>query len=123
MDTLIRLLGNKVRSLRKAQGLSQEKLGEKAGFDYRYIGFIEQARVNPTIKTLGKVAAALKLTVPDLFPGNKEIEADKKGVPAKVAEREKIMSKIIRDLNKVDNKKLKSIAKIINISVSGEGVS
>ncbi|MBU2594978.1 MAG: helix-turn-helix domain-containing protein [Candidatus Edwardsbacteria bacterium] len=123
MDALIRLLGNKVRMLRKAQGLSQEKLGEKAGFDYRYIGFIEQARVNPTIKTLEKVAHALKLTVPDLFPSSKEIETNKKGVPAKVVEREKIMSKIMKDLNKVDNRKLKSIAKIVNISASGEGVS
>jgi hypothetical protein len=61
--------------------------------------------------------------VPDLFPGNKEIEASKKGVPAKVVEREKIMAKIMKDLNKVDNKKLKSIAKIVNISASGEGVS
>jgi hypothetical protein len=29
----------------------------------------------------------------------------------------------MKDLNKVDNKKLKSIAKIVNISASGEGVS
>ncbi len=123
MDAFIRLLGVKVRMLRKAQGLSQEKLGEKAGFDYRYIGFIEQARVNPTIKTLEKVAHALKLTVPDLFPSNKEIEINKKGVPAKVAEREKILSKIMKDLNKVDNSKLKSIAKIVNISASGGGAS
>jgi len=123
MDNFIRLLGNKIRLLRKAQGLSQEKLGEKAGFDYRYIGFIEQARVNPTIKTLEKVANALKLTVPDLFPSNKEIEANKKGVPAKVVEREKILSKIMKDLNKVDNRKLKSIAKIVNISASGDGTS
>ncbi|MDQ7799077.1 MAG: helix-turn-helix transcriptional regulator [Candidatus Edwardsbacteria bacterium] len=123
MNDFIRLVGAKVRKLRKAQGLSQEKLGEKAGFDYRYIGFIEQSRVNPTLKTLEKVAHALKLTVPDLFPSSKEIETNKKGVPAKVAEREKIMSKIMKDLNKVDNSKLKSIAKIINISASGEGTS
>lgn len=40
MDALIKLISVNVRKLRKAQGLSQEKLGEKAGFDYRYIGFI-----------------------------------------------------------------------------------
>jgi len=117
MDAFIKLLGANVQKLRKAQGLSQRKLGEKAGFDYRYIGFIEQARVNPTLKTLGKVASALNLTVPDLFPSNKEIETNKKGLPAKVAEREKILSKIMKNLNKVDNLKLKSVARIINISV------
>ncbi|MBU2595148.1 MAG: helix-turn-helix domain-containing protein [Candidatus Edwardsbacteria bacterium] len=117
MNDFIRLVGAKVRKLRKAQGLSQEKLGEKSGFDYRYIGFIEQSRVNPTLKTLGKIADALKLTVPDLFPSNREIETNKKGVPAKITEREKIMSKIMKDLNKADNKKLKSLAKVIRISV------
>jgi transcriptional regulator with XRE-family HTH domain len=117
MNDFIRLVGAKVKKLRKAQGLSQEKLGKKAGFDYRYIGFIEQARVNPTLKTLGKVAAALKLTVPELFPSNKEIETNKKGVPAKVLEREKIMAKIMKDLNKADNKKLKNLARVIKISV------
>jgi transcriptional regulator with XRE-family HTH domain len=117
MNEFIGLVGAKVRKLRKAQGLTQGELGEKAGFDYRYIGFIEQSRVNPTMKTLGKVAAALNLTVPDLFPDKNEIETKKKGVPAKVVEREKIMSKIMKDLNKADNKKLKSIARVISISL------
>ena len=117
MNEFIGLVGAKVKKLRKAQRLSQQKLGEKAGFDYRYIGFIEQSRVNPTLKTLGKVADALKLTIPDLFPDKNEIETKKKGVPAKISEREKIISKIMKDLNKADNKKLKSIAKVISISV------
>lgn len=117
MNDFIGLVGAKVRKLRKAQGLTQGQLGEKAGFDYRYIGFIEQSRVNPTLKTLGKVANALKMTVPDLFPSKEEINAGKKGAPAKVVEREKIMSKIMKDLNKVDNKKLKSIARVIKISM------
>lgn len=117
MDAFIKLVGANVKKLRKAQGLSQEKLGERAGCDYRYIGFLEQARINPTLKTLEKVANALKMTVPELFPSNKEIEANKKAVPAKEVEREKILSQIMKNLNKVDNRKLKVVAKIIKISV------
>ena len=117
MDDLIRLIGANVRKFRKAQGLSQQKLGEKAGFDYRYVGFIEQARVNPTIKTLGQVAAALKTTVRDLFPKNPELAINKKGAPAKITDREKIISVIMRDLNKANDAKLKKIRRIIKILV------
>jgi transcriptional regulator with XRE-family HTH domain len=120
MDNFIRLLGDRVRKLRKAQGLSQEKLGEKAGFDYRYIGFIEQARVNPTIKTLEKVADALNVHLCDLCPSKEELIKNKKGVPPQITEREKILSKMMRHLNKVDNAKLKSIEKIVKISVENE---
>lgn len=117
MNALIKLIGANVRRLRKAKGISQQKLGEKAGFDYRYIGFIEQARVNPTIKTLEKVANALNVTVRDLFPANSEVEANKKGVPAKISDRERITSIIMRDLNKADNTKLKQLRRIIKITV------
>ncbi len=120
MDTFIRLLGDRVRKMRKAQGLSQEKLGEKAGFDYRYIGFIEQARVNPTIKTLEKVANALNVYLCDLCPSKDDLSKNKKGVPPQITEREKILSKIMRHLNKTDNVKLKSIERIIKITVENE---
>ena len=119
MDALIKLIGVNVRKLRKAQGLSQEKLGEKAGFDYRYIGFIEQARVNPTVKTLGKVAAALKCTVRDLFPPNTELVGNKKAVQRKETQREKLMAHIMKDLNKTDDKMLGNIKRIIKITVGG----
>lgn len=117
MDPLIRLIGANVRKIRKAQGLSQQKLGQKAGFDYRYIGFIEQARVNPTIKTLGKVAAALNTTVRDLFPANSEFAANKKGIPVKITDREIIISIIMRDLNKASAAELKKARRIIKILI------
>lgn len=120
MDTFIRLLGDRVRKMRKAQGLSQEKLGEKAGFDYRYIGFIEQARVNPTIKTLEKVASALNVHLCDLCPSKEELNKNKKGVPTQITEREKIMSKIMRHLNKIDNNRLKNIERIVKITVDSD---
>ncbi len=119
MDALIRLIGGNVRKMRKAQGISQQKLGERAGFDYRYIGFIEQARVNPTIKTLEKVAAALNASVRDLLPANAALEINKKGLPAKITDREKVISFIMRDLNKADTVKLRKIRRIVKISVGG----
>lgn len=118
MDVLIRLIGGNVKKIRKAQGLTQEILGKKAGCDYRYIGFIEQARINPTIRTLEKVAAALNFSVLDLLPKNSELETDKKGGTAKITEREIIMAHIVKDLNKADGKTLKNLNRIIKITVS-----
>lgn len=117
MDALIRLIGGNIKKIRKAQGLTQEKLGKKAGYDYRYIGFLEQSRVNPTIRTLEKVAAALNFSLRDLFPKNSELETGKKGGPAKITEREKIMAHIMKDLNIADEKTLMSINRIIKITV------
>jgi len=117
MDLVIKLMGHKIRKLRKAQGLSQQQLGQKAGFDYRYIGFIEQARVNPTVKTLEKVAGALDTTVTDLLPSKDEIEANKKGVAPKMKDREKVMYRILKNVNKIDKNKLKKIEKIVRITI------
>lgn len=51
--------GNRLRRLRKAQSLSQEKLGELAGLDRTYISQAEAGRRNVTIVTIGKLASAL----------------------------------------------------------------
>jgi transcriptional regulator with XRE-family HTH domain len=117
MNIFIRLLGDRVRKLRKNQKLSQEKLGKKAGFDYRYIGFIEQARVNPTIKTLGKIANALNIPLCELCPTKEELLKYKKPVSGQASEREKVLYKIVRNLNAVSTNKLKSIERIVKITV------
>jgi len=117
MDTFIRLLGGNIRKARKAQGLSQQKLGEKAGFDYRYIGFIEQARVNPTIKTLEKVATALNMSLKELFPKKTEMETGKREPSGKVSDREKIIASLTKYLEKSDIQDLKTVERIIKITV------
>ncbi len=60
-------LGNKIRSLRKKQGVSQEELGFKAGVHRTYIGAIERAEQNVSIDNIHKIAKALKVPVEDLF--------------------------------------------------------
>lgn len=105
-------LGEKLKTLRKSHGLSQQKLAAKAGFDYRYVGFLEQARINPTIKTLEKVARALGVHVCDLLPdaGGKGQRPDS----IKLNERELLQAKIMRNLHKTDYKRLKHIEKMVN---------
>lgn len=59
-------LGKKVRELRKALGWSQENLEEYSGLHRTYISDIERGIRNPSLKSLEKLAKALKIKVSDL---------------------------------------------------------
>jgi transcriptional regulator with XRE-family HTH domain len=59
--------GIKLKKLRKANGLSQEQLAEKANLHRTYIGMIERAEKNITLLNVEKIANALKVELIDLF--------------------------------------------------------
>jgi transcriptional regulator with XRE-family HTH domain len=54
-----RLVGQNVRRLRIAAGLSQAKLAERMGIDRAYVSGLELGERNPTIVTLWHTAKAL----------------------------------------------------------------
>ena len=60
-------VGNRIRSLRKTKGLSQEKLALKAGIDRTYLAGIEAGKRNATILSLEKVVNALEVSMKDFF--------------------------------------------------------
>jgi len=56
-------LGNKIKVNRKKQKLTQEKLSEITGIEIKYLQKIESKNPpNITLKTLAKIAKALKTT-------------------------------------------------------------
>jgi len=55
------LLGLRIRSLRKKQGLKQEGLATKANITAKYLSDIELGKENPTFDVLVKLAAAFKI--------------------------------------------------------------
>lgn len=59
METLLIHIGRNVRYYRKANGLSQEKLAEKADLDRSYLGSIERGENNISVLSLNKIAHAL----------------------------------------------------------------
>ncbi len=60
-------LGLKIRSLREAQGLSQESVALGAGLDRSYLGGIERGEHNVAVVNLEKIAIALDVHLADLF--------------------------------------------------------
>lgn len=60
-------VGLNVRRQREKLGLSQEKLAELAGVHRTYIGQVERAEKNITLRNLEKIAIALKLKTKDLL--------------------------------------------------------
>lgn len=66
-DDIYKVIGERIRKLRKVRGLSQEKLAERAGIDRSHMGFIEQGRRQPTIATLHKLSKTLNISLEKLF--------------------------------------------------------
>jgi HTH-type transcriptional regulator / antitoxin HipB len=52
-------LGERIRGLREARGISQAELGRRIGSTQPAIARLEAGRVSPTLETLDRVAAAL----------------------------------------------------------------
>lgn len=59
--------GRKLQRIRKRTGLTQEELADKTRLSTTFIGLLEIGRRRPSIKTLQKIASALKVDVRDLF--------------------------------------------------------
>lgn len=67
------LLGRRIRTLRIAKGLTQQKLGNKADVDYKFIGEIERGNMNPSFKVLVKIAKVLDVELPEILRFEQEI--------------------------------------------------
>ena len=66
--------GQAVRELREARKLSQERLGQLARLHRNYIGGVERGELNPTLRTIKRLAAALDLTGSELLAHGERLE-------------------------------------------------
>lgn len=67
MKSILKQFGDRVRELRKAQGLSQEDLAEKASLHFTYVGGVERGERNLSLKSIERIASALKIDIRELF--------------------------------------------------------
>jgi transcriptional regulator with XRE-family HTH domain len=66
-ERLIRAVGRRVAELREARGWTQSELGERLGIALKGVQRIEHGKMNLTLRSLVRIAAALGSAVPDLF--------------------------------------------------------
>jgi transcriptional regulator with XRE-family HTH domain len=76
MQTTKELLGARVREVRKARQLSQERLAEKVGVEPKQISRIEGGKSYPSIDTLEKIATELQVDMKDLLDFKHLLEGD-----------------------------------------------
>lgn len=62
---------NRIRDMRKQQGLSQEELAKKCGVSRQTVNAIENNKYDPTLALAFHLAKELRTTVDDLFKPNK----------------------------------------------------
>jgi len=67
MSELREMIGTRIRAMRSAKGLTQQKLADIAGLDYRYIGALERGERNFSIDTLEKVLIAFDVSLNELM--------------------------------------------------------
>lgn len=64
-----KILGEALRSARKAAAFSQERLAEKADVHPNYVGEVERSGKYVSVDVLIRMASALKVSVTRFFPG------------------------------------------------------
>jgi len=79
-----KFLGQRLRALRKQRGLSQERLGDRAGLSGKFIGEVERGEKSISIDSLYRVSVALEIRLRELT----DVRADKpSAVPSEAAEK------------------------------------
>jgi len=66
-ENILEIFGRNVQKYRKEKEISQEKLAEIAGVHRTYVGMIERAEKNITLRNMEKIANALSVRIKDLL--------------------------------------------------------
>ncbi len=66
MDTK-KLIGMRIKEIRRSKGFSQEQLAEKADINSKYLSRMERGTENPTLDMLIKLSNALEIEMWEMF--------------------------------------------------------
>ncbi|TCT02244.1 cupin domain-containing protein [Aquabacter spiritensis] len=67
-------LGQRIRHLRKARGLSLKEVAERSGFSISFFSQIERGLSSPSVRVLASLAHALNVNIGSLFAEDDEAE-------------------------------------------------
>ena len=62
-------LGKRIKAIRNAKALTQEKLAELTEYDPTYLSMLERGKRNPPFLTLCRLAEEMGVTVEEFFKG------------------------------------------------------
>jgi transcriptional regulator with XRE-family HTH domain len=65
-------VGQRIRALREAEGLSLRALAERCGLSINAISQIERGENSPTVSSLHLLASALNVSIADLFKDDRQ---------------------------------------------------
>ena len=75
MSDALKVLGSNIKYYRAKLGLTQEDVAKLSGVYRSHLAGIERGTLNPSVKTVEKIAVALEVSVSELFA----VDIGKKG--------------------------------------------
>ena len=81
-------IARQLRLKRLQAGLTIEDLADAAGISVSFLAYLETNKKKPSLATIAKIAAALNISVPELF--------DEKTVPNIAGEKQRTLHRILK---------------------------
>lgn len=97
-----KLLGKRIKELRKMSGLTQEKLAEMIDIETTSLSGIESGRHFPSLPTIERIANKLNVEIKTLFDFNHLVSINEMKI------------KIIKNIDKLDDSKISFIYKFFD---------
>ena len=105
-------IGERLREIRQAQGLSQREIEERSGLLRDYVSKIENGHAIPTLQVLERWAKALGVELRELFVvGNGQPEAAESPERIPVGSQERTLLELFGQLSVEDRSLLISLAR------------
>ena len=116
MTNIKLLLAFNIKQIRSRLDLTHAKLAEKADTSTQYIAMIELGRKFPSLEILGRIAAALKIDILDLFtPPPFPVEN-------LLTHKKKFLADLEKEVAKSVNKSVqKAVSNVVNNYLLGNG--
>ena len=78
-----KLFGRRVRAVRKASKMTQEKAAERAGIAPNFLGYIERGSKRPSLEVIFALAKGLNVSADEFFQLDR-VEADERVLRKKI---------------------------------------
>ncbi|MDO5437900.1 MAG: helix-turn-helix transcriptional regulator [bacterium] len=97
-----KLLGERIKEIRKARKITQAKLAELINVDSKYISRIETSNGSPSLEVLENIASALQIETKELFE------------TSHLKTKEDLDFEITKNLKKLDIKETRIVYGLVN---------